>query len=116
MPTPSPTPTDDELRIAAEIMMVDIEDVLDIVSSNSTQGFSDVNWAATLNDIDSWDSIKGESGDIKRVGSIEFFEGKNISTRLDFRNMIRSRYGLDVLFYEGQGDAVPLTSTLRWFC
>lgn len=115
MPEPVPAPTAEELVIVAEVAMLPYSDVESMVSADSDQDVSDAKWARTLEDIDTWTDVRDEAGDIKRVGSIEFFEG--IGTRLDFRNRIRSRYGQTLLISERE--RVGLTafdvSSLPWF-
>jgi len=114
MPTPSPAPTPGEIVIVAEIMMVTPDVATQAIESDSTQNVSDAKWALTLDDVGKWDNIKNESGDVKKVGSIEFFENKNFSTRLDFRNNLRARYGLYLLRSEYDSANNNIVSTLRW--
>jgi hypothetical protein len=97
---PVPAPTSTEIVTVAEITQLPVAVVLAMVSADEDQDISNAKWARTLEDIDLWPEIRDEAGDIKRVGSIEFFEGANIDTRLGFRNMIRTRYGQVILLSE----------------
>jgi hypothetical protein len=118
MAVPVPTPTAEQIVAVAEIVMTTTDDALAMISSESDQDRADAKWALTLADIDAWPAIRSEKGDLKRVGNIEFFEGKEISTRLDFRNSIRSRYGLALLVSELYGTTAALAagvSSLEWF-
>ncbi|MCA1589174.1 MAG: hypothetical protein LC734_02045 [Acidobacteria bacterium] len=92
MPLPVPAPTAEEIEIVAEIMMLSYPTVALMIAAYD-QDIANAKWARTLEDIDIWTAIRDETGDIKRVGDIEFFEGTNINTRLDFRNRLRLRYG-----------------------
>lgn len=96
--------------------MLSVDEVSTMIAADSDQDIVNAQWALTLADITAWDAgIRDEAGDIKKVGSIEFFEGIAPKTRLDFRNMVRVRYGQTVLFYEGQDDAQELVSTQQYF-
>lgn len=97
MAEPTPTPEPAQLLTAGEIMMISPSGVLAIVSSIADQDLSDAAWALTLADLLLWPDIRDEEGDLKRIGSIEFFEQASIRTRLDFRNRLRIRYGLSPL-------------------
>lgn len=92
MAEPVPAPTPAQIVIVAEITMLSYDAVATMIAVDE-QDVADAKWARTLEDIELWPDIRDEAGDIKRVGSIEFFEGTGISTRLGFRNMIRLRYG-----------------------
>jgi hypothetical protein len=113
MATPSPEPTTAELVLLAEILQEPADTVLDLVSADA-QDISDAKWALTLTDLDSWPAIRDEANDIKKVGSIEFFEGVAGQIRLNFINNVRRRYGLDVLISEAYGVQAAMTS-LNWF-
>ena len=117
MPQPVPAPTPEELVIVSEITLLPVETVATMVAADSDQGISDAKWARTLDDIDNWPDMKGESGDVKRVGSIEFFEEAAGGNRLDFRNDIRRRYGQPELTSESTGTGLSLSgvSSQQWF-
>jgi hypothetical protein len=100
MPEPVPAPTAEQLVIVAEITMLPVSTVTLMVSADDDQDVSNAKWARTIEDIEAWPAIRDETGEIKRVGSIEFFEGMGVLTRLDFRNRIRSRYGQVILLSE----------------
>lgn len=96
--------------------MLSVDEVATMIAADSDQDISDAKWALTLSDITAWDAgIRNSAGKIKKVGSIEFFEGAVPKTRLDFRNMVRSRYGQSYLFYEGEGEGCDLISTQQYF-
>jgi hypothetical protein len=116
MPEPVPAPTTEQLVIIAEIAMVSVDEASGMVASDTDQDVSSAKWARTLTDIDRWDSIRNEGGDIKRIGNIEFFEGTSDETRLEFRNLIRGRYGLDLLTTEVEASFNSFAaSSLQWF-
>lgn len=100
MPEPVPAPTPEQIVTVAEITMLSTATVAAMIAANEDQGISDARWARTVGDIELWPNIRDEAGDIKRVGSIEFFEGTGVTTRLGFRNMIRLRYDQPVLLSE----------------
>jgi hypothetical protein len=102
MPTPVPTPTAAEIVTVSEIVMLSTDEVAEMIAADSDQDISNAKWAATLIDIDNWPGIRDETGDLKKIGDIEFFEGTAPKIRLDFRNIIRVRYGKLYLFYEGR--------------
>ena len=114
MPTPSPAPTEAELVEAAEIMAVSYDDAAALVSADSVQAVSDAKWAKALEYIEAWPKVRDASNKIKRVGSIEFFEGRAGIVRLDFRNKLRALYGLDLLSSELYG-VQPAFTSLTWF-
>ena len=97
--TPDPVPTADQIETVAEITMLPTATVTLMISAYE-QEVADAKWARTLEDIERWSAIRDETGDIKRVGDIEFFEGTGVVTRLGFRNLIRLRYGQPVLLSE----------------
>jgi hypothetical protein len=105
MPQPVPAPTVAELVIVSEITLLPYETVETMVAADSSQAVSDAKWARTLADIAAWPEMQGESGDLKRVGSIEFFEDAAGANRLDFRNRVRARYGQVLLTSEIPADA-----------
>lgn len=113
MSTPVPAPTADEIEIVAEIVMEDVDAVTSFISQY-TQTIANAKWARTLTDITTWADIVDEAGDIKKVGSIEFFEHTIGISRLAFRNKVRLRYGLDMLMSETVDTAFAVSST-NWF-
>lgn len=118
MPTPVPTPTAAQLVTVAEIMMISVDDARSRIAADSDQDISDAKWAATLTDIASWTTggVSTDAGDVKRVDQIEFFQGSNVSTRLDLRNRVRFRYGLPfVTSEEAGGGAGVIMASLEWF-
>lgn len=108
MPEPVPAPTAEQIVTVAEITMVTTSAVEAAIALDD-QDIADAKWARTLEDIDSWPDIRDEAGDLKRVGTLEFFEGAAITTRLGFRNRIRARYGLPLLLSES-GRVISETS------
>jgi len=100
MPQPVPTPEVDELVTVAEICLVTYDEAVVMVAADSQQDVSNAKWAATLEDLALWPELRFETGDVKKVGSIEFFEEAASSGRLDYRNSIRVRYGLPILTSE----------------
>lgn len=116
MPTPIPTPTASQIVLFAEIAMIDADSVLSLVSQGSSQDISDAKWALTVADLASWSTIGTDAGDIKRVDSIEFFEGAAANTRLNLRNTLRQRYGLPILLDEtGNIAGAESITSLKWF-
>jgi len=114
MPAPVPTPTAEQLVIVGEIMMMsDTASVLSIVSADA-QDISNAKWARTLLDITTWASIADEANDIKKVGSIEFFENTIGMSRLSFRNKLLARYG-QALLVDETGGTIDAVSSLEWF-
>lgn len=116
MPEPSPSPTPEQIVTVAEIVMLTVDEVTEMIAADP-QDIADAKWALTLADISTWSGIVDEANDIKRVGSIEFFEGTIGVSRLSFRNKIRGRYGKPLLSSEngaevGQGCTV---SSGKWF-
>ena len=114
MAEPTPTPTADQLVTVAEIMMISADEVLALVSVDA-QSISDAKWSRTLTDITTWAGIVDEFNDIKRVGSIEFFEKNIVTSRTNFRNKLRLRYGLTALATEEASSEMEGMSSLRWF-
>lgn len=118
MPQPVPVPTSDEIVIVSEITLLPVETVTTMVAADSTQSISNSKWARTLEDIAAWPDMRRESGDLKRVGSIEFFEEAAAGNRLDFRNDVRIRYGQTLLTSEVPPDAslsLYGVSSQQWF-
>jgi hypothetical protein len=99
MPEPIPTPTAAEIESVVDITMLSTAAVTAMIAAYD-QDIADAKWAATLEDIALWPDIRDEAGDIKKVGSIEFFEASSWNTRLGFRNRIRARYGQALLLSE----------------
>jgi hypothetical protein len=105
MPQPVPTPTPAELVLVSEITLLDYDTVETMVAAPATQAVADAKWARTLLDIADWPNIEKETGDIKKVGSIEFFEAAAARPRLDARNRIRARYDQPLLTTETPSEA-----------
>lgn len=116
MPQPNPTPTAEQLVIVSEITLLDYDTCATMVAADSLQAVSDAKWTRTLEDIAAWPDFVGEGGDLKRVGSIEFFESAASENRLDFRNKIRARYGQDLLVTETPTQDLKYgISSQQWF-
>lgn len=115
MPEPVPAPTAAQIVTVAEIAMVSTDEVVTMISANSSQDIVDAQWAATLLDIASWTTggVGRDAGDVKRVDQIEFFESGAVNARLEIRNAVRMRYGLPRLESESSASAVTLAS-LNW--
>lgn len=114
MPTPSPTPTAAEKAKLRPILDLDSHaEVLALVSDFDTQAEADAEWALTLADLTAYDALYSDSGDVKKVGSIEFFEGKTDPQTLKIVNRIRKRYG--VVEIATLLPTVDLVSTLSYF-
>ena len=114
MPTPVPAPTAPQIVAVADIVMKDTDSVVSAISADSDQDISNAKWAQTLVDIETWDEeVRDDGGNVKKVGSIEFFENAGITSRLDFRNTIRRRYGYPLLATEAAG--LTEISSLQWF-
>lgn len=117
MPIPVPTPTAAQIVAVAEIMMVSTEKATQLISADSQQDIADAKWASTLNDLAAWSGgIGTDAGDLKRVDQIEFFEGSALNARLDLRNRLRLRYGLELISSEqaAAGSGTNMKS-LQWF-
>lgn len=99
MPTPAPTPIAEQIVTVAEITMLSSGTVEVMIAADEDQDISDAKWSRTLEDIALWPDIRDEEGDLKKVGSIEFFNVGD-TTRLGFRNMVRARYGQPLLISE----------------
>jgi hypothetical protein len=112
--TPVPEPTPAELEVVAEIVMLSTSDATTMVKSPETQAITNAKWARTLTDITTWAGLADEANDIKRVGSIEFFENNIGISRLAFRNKIRQRYGYVLLISETGAEAFQVASG-TWF-
>lgn len=100
MATPNPEPTAEQLEIVAEIMLVPVTSVLALVS-NYEQEFADIKWTRTIADIAKWPAL-ARKANLKKIGSLEFFDGTADTAVLNFRNTLRQRYGLPFLGDEGQ--------------
>lgn len=112
MPIPVPNPSPGELATLSEIVMLSDDETLQMVSSPTDQEISNAKWEATQNQMETWEAVKGDSGDIKKVGPIEFFD-KAENTRLNFRNDIRRRYKIDILLDESGNTVSPSSSSSR---
>ena len=113
MPEPVPEPTAAQIVTVSDIVMETTDSVTTAVAADSSQDISNAKWAATLLNITTWnEGLWDDGGNVKKVGSIEFFEPGSASTRLDFRNMIRRRYGYSELLSEQNAFVI---SSLRWF-
>lgn len=114
MPIPTETPTPAQIVTLADIVLETTDSVTTAIAADTDQDISDAKWAQTLADIARWTTEQlGDGGDVKRVGNIEFFPGGSGESRLDFRNMIRRRYGYADLMSE-QGSLTEISS-LQWF-
>jgi hypothetical protein len=112
--TPSPAPTAEQKAILRGILSLDTHaEVLEAVSDFETQEEASAEWALTLTDLTSYDALYSDSGDLKRVGDIEFFENKNSTQLLNIVNRIRARYGIAEL--TTLLPSVTIQSTLAWF-
>lgn len=119
MPLPSPTPpTAAQIETLVDITQLSTEAVTAMLGAYD-QDISNAKWALTLLDLAEWPDIKAEAGDVKRVGSIEFFEGASGKYALSFINRIRTRYGQTTLattngssafLYVPSGAAVTITN------
>ena len=108
MPEPVPSPTPAEIETVAEMTLLST-DVVTAMVANYEQEIADAKWALTLDDILDWDSLRNKKGDIKKVGSIEFFEGGHGGLRLRMMNRVRARYGYQALINEN-GRTLAATS------
>lgn len=102
--------------------MLSTDSVVKVIAADADQGISDAKWDLTLSDIADWaGGVRTETGDVKKVGSIEFFENKAVDYRLDFRNRLRQRYGIYPLTSEIPSNnepafAVGVCSDRDWLC
>lgn len=112
--TPDPAPTPEEIVTVAEIVMLSTDEVNTLITSETDQDIANAKWARTLTDIATWAGIVDEANDIRRVGSIEFFENTIGMSRLAFRNKVRQRYGNELLTSEAAG-SVGAVSSVNWF-
>ena len=94
MPEPVPTPEAAEIESVVDMTMLSTAAVTAMIA-NYDQEIADAKWARTLEDVEAWDALKNKKWNIKRVGSIEFFEGDGLLLKLI--NRIRARYGYPVL-------------------
>jgi hypothetical protein len=115
MPEPVPTPTALQIVTVAEIAMVTVDEVRTMIAADDDQDISDAKWSLTLVQIDEWGDIGSDPGDIKKIDTIEFFEGVTGEGRLDFRNTLRLRYGLCALITENPAESNLSVRSLRWF-
>ena len=97
MPTPDPEPTPAQLVDMSDILSLTIELTSEAIAADEDQEISDAKWAKTILDLASYAELLGDSGDIKKVGSIEFFENKASAQTTKIVNLIRRRYGLEDL-------------------
>jgi hypothetical protein len=112
--TPVPTPTAAQKVTLSEIVMLSVDEVVTMITSETTQAIADAKWARTLVDIATWADLADEANDIKRVGSIEFFENNIGVSRLAFRNKVLQRYGYPLLTSE-TGTGAFAVSSGTWF-
>ena len=97
MPTPDPAPTAVELVTAAQIMAVTPEAARTAIEANSDQDIVNGQWTVALTYISQWNAVfMPGTRSTKKVGPIEWFEPNSVS-ELDFRNRLRTLYGLDPL-------------------
>lgn len=116
MPIPNPAPTPEQIVAVAEIAMVTTAKAQQMIAADSDPAISNAKWVATLTDIARWQSGVGtDAGDVKRVDQIEFFEGAAANARLDIRNAVRLRYGLDFITSEEAFASGVNMSSLQWF-
>ena len=115
MATPTPTPTAAQIVAFAEIALIAADDVLSVISAGNDQDIIDAKWAATLTDITAWASVGTDAGDIKKIDTIEFFEGAAANARLDMRNRLRARYGLLPVTEDGIVLGGMDITSLKWF-
>lgn len=99
MAQPVPYPTAAQIEIVVEITRLSTAAVTTMIAAYD-QDIADAKWARTLEDINLWLPIRDEAGDVKKIGPIEFFDGASITTRLEFRNRVRTRYGQLALLSE----------------
>jgi hypothetical protein len=111
MAEPVPTPTVEQLEIFSEITFIPAEDALAVVSAYDDQDLADLKWLRTLDDLDVWATLPTADDNLKRLGEMEFFEGKDVDTRLAFRNKVRWRYGYGPLLSEQPGTETSSTTT-----
>lgn len=114
MPVPNPTPEPEEkARLRALLALSTSAEVLDLVSNFDSQEDADAEWALTLEDLESYQESSEDSGDVKKIGSIEFFEDKGANYALSIVNRIRQRYGVEEI--TTLKPAVEIVSTLPYF-
>lgn len=96
MPIPVPNPTPAQIVTVASIAMVTTDFAAAMVAADGDQDISNAKWADTLLDIAAWPKYRLGKRRVKKVDNIEFFDS-GPGARLDFRNELRRRYGLDDL-------------------
>jgi hypothetical protein len=97
MPEPVPTPTAAQIVDLSDILSLSITATSEAVAADESQEISNAKWAKTLADLTTYATLYGDAGDIKRVGTIEFFENKAQVQLLRIINGIRRRYGVTEL-------------------
>jgi hypothetical protein len=117
MAVPVPAPTAVDVVSFSEIALVAAATVTDLVSADSDQEVATEKWLRTLDDIDVWDGGTGtKQTKLKKLGDMEFFEGKAEDARLDLRNRVRTRYGLPPITSETVvQSALTEFASLEWF-
>jgi hypothetical protein len=95
MAEPIPAPTAEEIEGIVDMTMLSTAAVTAMLSAYDDQDVANVKWSRTLQDFADWDALKNKKWNIRRVGSIEFFEGDSVLLKLI--NRVRSRYGQTLL-------------------
>lgn len=98
--TPSPTPTAAQLATVKQITMLPLATVKAMVEDFELQADANAAWTLALAAIADWPAYRDETGDIKRVGPIEFMDGRSVNSRLEFRNALRALYDQPLLMNE----------------
>ena len=94
-----PTPTDQQISVTREMLGLNDFDL----TKSLIEAVNDAEWTLHLTDIETWSVNRGEVNDIKRVGSIEFFELGSNPILASLRNSARARFGL-----------TPLSDSASW--
>jgi hypothetical protein len=113
MATPVPTPTARQLVKMSDILDLETSAEALAAVSDFDQDEATARWAETLDDLTSYDAASSDAGDVKRVGQIEFFGGKNGEQLLWITNRIRRRYGIEEI--SSLSPNPFLETTLKWF-
>lgn len=91
--TPDPEPTPAQLVDVSDILGVDGNAAaLSIISDFDSQEETDARWGKTLSDLTNYALLTANADNVKKVGEIEFFEGKADDALLALTNTIRRRY------------------------